>query len=81
MKKIAIIAAALSTTVATTAFADGHTGCNDMLTSAIGLRLDVQGVDTSKVCDLSLADLTLIKSILDEDGMGGISRIKQILDR
>ena len=57
------------------------TNCNDMLASAVGLSLEAEGFDTTGVCKLTIADLALIKSLLEEEGMGSRPKIELILSR
>lgn len=54
--------------------------CSDMLSFAVGKQLDADGYDVGNVCNLSVSDLALIKSLLTEDNMGSRRRIQQILD-
>lgn len=54
--------------------------CRNMLTVAVGTSLEAEGYDTDNVCNLSVADLAVIKSLLTEEGMGSRQRIQAILD-
>lgn len=53
--------------------------CTNMLATAVGLRLEAEGVDVGNACNLSVSDLATIKTLLDTDGMGARSQIEQIL--
>lgn len=53
--------------------------CMNMLATAIGLRLESEGVEVGNACNLSVADLATIKSLLDTDGMGARGQIEQII--
>ena len=67
--------------VSGSAFAQNAGDCGNMLTASVGRSLDGEGYDTSNVCDLSVGDLAVIKSLLTEEGMGTRRRIQLILDR
>ena len=80
--KLMLLVPALGLAIASGPAVAQNTGdCRNMLTAAVGLSLDAEGYDTDNVCQLSVSDLALIKSLLTEDGMGSRSRIQFILDR
>ncbi len=54
-------------------------GCTTMLESAVGHRLQAEGLDTSNACDLTVSQLAQIRVLLDDDGMGSRDRIQLIL--
>lgn len=66
-----------------TATAQDASDCGGMLTTSIGMSLDAQGFDTSNVCDLTVSDLTVIKSLIETDGMNSSTRgrIENILEQ
>ena len=77
-----IVLAAVSVIfVSGSAFAQNTGDCRNMLTASVGMSLDGEGYDTSNVCDLSVGDLAVIKSLLTEEGMGTRRQIQLILDR
>jgi hypothetical protein len=67
--------------VSGSAFAQNAGDCRNMLTASVGMSLDIEGFDTSNACDLSVADLAVIKSLLTEEGMGTRRQVQLILDR
>ncbi len=67
--------------VSGSAFAQNTGDCRNMLTASVGMSLDTAGFDTGNVCDLTVADLAVIKSLMTEDGMGTRRQIQLILDR
>ena len=81
-KKISLLATALVMALpAGVAFgqSDDLATCSSMLETAVGHRLQAEGLDTSHACDLTISQLAQIRTLLDEDGMGSRQRIEVIL--
>jgi hypothetical protein len=75
MKTIVLAtAAALALASVAPLHAQSQDDCMSMLTLAVGNALDAQGFDTSRICELTVAQLAQIKSMIEEDGMNNASR-------
>ena len=79
--KAIILAAAAATVLGAGVAAADTSACNSMLVASLGMQLDAQGIDTSNICDATLAQLVAIKDIVESDGMNGATktRIETIL--
>ena len=54
--------------------------CNTMLEQTVGVALSAEGYDTSNACNLTVSQLSQIKTLLVESGAGSEIKIKEILD-